>query len=409
MPNFCNIQTPVLSGTGVLTGGLALLAFVMALYTLAAREQKTPYIANSVYSTALIVLTAIVLSTLGQLLDTTNKCLADLLTMLGTVLLGCGLILVFIRVRQAQNRRLNFRDDHLVKNIKVIQWLKNVRRSRKRQPTYEHNPVGLHEPLLTSIMQCLPPTTQLEAGIARNQDGDGLALSMSIACRVSTFTKADQLLVDVAICFLEQGYWVQYTTCTRHPIEFILQLKKGWQSKKKSKDWKQVADHIVAVDAYSPHYGFTDSIHNEMTQRLVGLGIECITAKSSYAGVHTAAAKAFNKIKGRSKALSGQEIRKPTLVIYDGPHALVELESSEQYRIFIRHLIPSERLWGGMLTLVVESVISEPDLALLRAYADVFIDLTDTDDRPQTSSHDVGRQIGQPLPIDSGSAAGGRP
>src|SRR5262249_10693053 len=160
MPNFCNIQIPMLSGTNILTSGLALLAFVMALYTLAAREQKTPYIANSVYSTALIVLTAILLSALGQVLDNTSKCLANVFTILGLLFLGFGIMLVFIRVRQAQNRRLNFRDDHPVKNIKFIQWLKNSLRSRKRQPTYEHNPIGLHEPLLSSIMQCLPSMAQ---------------------------------------------------------------------------------------------------------------------------------------------------------------------------------------------------------------------------------------------------------
>jgi hypothetical protein len=93
--------------------------------------------------------------------------------------------------------------------------------------------------------------------------------------------------------------------------------------------------------------------------------------------MHTAAARAFNTIKALSKAQSGQHVRQPTLVIYDGPHALVELESIEQYRIFIRHLVPSERLWGGMFTLVVESVISEQDLALLQTYTDLFIDLAD--------------------------------
>jgi len=58
-----------------------------------------------------------------------------------------------------------------------------------------------------------------------------------------------------------------------------------------------------------------------------------------------------------------QTVRKPTLTIYEGTNALVELESTEQYRIFIRHLLPSERLWGGMFTFVIESVISELDLS----------------------------------------------
>jgi hypothetical protein len=317
--------------------------------------------------------------------------LADILETLGLALLGVGILNVFFKVWQAQNRKLNFRDDHLFGNLKVVRWIKSKYRSLRPQP-YEHDPVDFHEPLLQSIMECPSlPKLELEKALERRKDTDGSTRSLSVVCRVATFTEADQILKELALCFLGQGCWVQYTTCARHPIEFILQLERTWRDRSEKRAWKEVASHIVTVDAYSPHFGFTDSIHDESTKRLDRLGIKGITAKASYAGMHTAAAQAFNTIKKTSKAQGGQDVRHPTLLIYEGPQALVELESAEQYRIFIRHLIPSERLWGGMLTLVVESLISEQDRALLQMYADLFIDLADD------AQHDR-------LPMSSGEA-----
>jgi hypothetical protein len=254
--------------------------------------------------------------------------------------------------------------------------------------------MGLTEGLLKSIMACKSmPVSQLRAAVDRNKNVDGVELSLSAACRVPTLLRADEIMVELAICFLEHQCWVQYTSCTRHPVEFILNLKKAWQAKFKDRDWKTVANQIIAADVYTPHFGFTDSIHDELTDRLKkNLLVECITAKASYAGLHSAAARAFNRIRARAKKQGDSRYRLPTLVIYDGPHALVELESLEQYRIFIRHLIPSERLWGGMFTLVVESVIRDEDVALLQSYADVFIDLSAKNDIRNTDAQPLDGQ-----------------
>lgn len=372
----------MLNAIDVFTGGLALLAFVMALYALAAREQKTPYITNSVYSTALIVLFAILFSTVSKFLRPKSVQWADVVSILSSVFLGIGILIVLFRVWQARNRKLNFRNDNSLKNLMLVRWTKNTWRSIRNRQTYEHNPAKFPVPLIQSIKDCtsLPPA-QLEAAFKRNE-GTDLVLSISAACRVSNLSGADDLLAKLALCFLHNECWVQYTTCARHPIEFLFQLKEAWETSFKEgkseggKDWRQVASQIIAVDAYTPHFGFTDTIHDEFTKRLRNkLDIECITAKASYAGVHTAAARAFNILKERSETQRKQQVRKPTLVIYEGPNALVELESTEQYRIFIRHLLPSERLWGGMFTFVVESVINDQDLALLRTYTDLFIDL----------------------------------
>ena len=68
----------------------------------------------------------------------------------------------------------------------------------------------------------------------------------------------------------------------------------------------------------------------------------------------------------------------PSLMIYEGCHALVDLESSEQYRIFIRHVMPSERLWGGMMTLFVETMVTDDNLAVLEESSDSLLNLRET-------------------------------
>jgi hypothetical protein len=91
----------------------------------------------------------------------------------------------------------------------------------------------------------------------------------------------------------------------------------------------------------------------------------------TYAGMHSAASRAFNVIQKQV----GHEQRRPTLVIYEGAYALSDLESPEQYRIFVRHVMPSERLWDGMFTVFLEAAPQDYDWKMLQAYASIKLDL----------------------------------
>jgi hypothetical protein len=368
-----------LNNFDVLAAGLGLLAFVMALYLLAAREQKTPYITNSVYSTAIVVLLAILLSFASKFFESRFNVTAAVLSLLSVVLFAVGIIIVFFRVWKARNRKLNFRDDNSFKNLGAVRWIKNAWRSFRSKPSYAHDPARFQEPLVQGILRTVADKpsalSHLKATLERNAKIE-FPLSISGMCRVSTFSGVDDVLTKLALCFLNNDCWVQYATCARHPVEFVWQLRAAYESdKSKGKDWREVSNQIIAVDAYSPHFGFADTIHDRMTGKLKQMGIECLTAKASYAGVHTAAARAFNKLRLRSETQQGGGVRKPTLTIYEGVNAIVDLESAEQYRIFIRHVLPSERLWGGMFTFIVEAAIADHDLALLLSYVDFFLDL----------------------------------
>jgi hypothetical protein len=91
----------------------------------------------------------------------------------------------------------------------------------------------------------------------------------------------------------------------------------------------------------------------------------------TYAGLHSAASRAFNQIPKQAD----HEDRRPTLVIYEDTYALADLESPEQYRLFIRHVLPSERLWDGMLTIFLESAQPKHDWDVLQAYTSMSLDM----------------------------------
>jgi hypothetical protein len=109
----------------------------------------------------------------------------------------------------------------------------------------------------------------------------------------------------------------------------------------------------------------------------------------TYAGMHSASSRAFNTIKEQM----GCNYRQPTLVIYEDSYALTDLESVEQYRIFVRHVLPSERMWDGMLTVFLESVQPEADWRLLQAYASMKLDL-----RVATSAQKNSKALPVPAP-----------
>src|SRR3546814_12018857 len=100
-------------------------------------------------------------------------------------------------------------------------------------------------------------------------------------------------------------------TASRHPIEFIHHLKEicvadGMQ-------WEKVRNRLVAVDAYTPHFGFLDSINDAKTSELKNdLGGRLLAATETFAGAHSASPAAFTLVK---RETLNPSIQKPTLAI----------------------------------------------------------------------------------------------
>ena len=400
--------------------GIALLAFVVAFYAVIARERKTPYILNSIYAITFVVLIALLLSLTSKILEPNSEgntssmlastnapaasgtnvaaiaagtsslatgvtntsitftkpssqaVIAKYLNWAAVSILGIGIIFIFYRVWRIQNRQVNFRDDQLRYTIPCLLWLRKRKQRERKQKAYEHNALHFSPELLASLKKSdVLPEGKLERAITHH--GESQRFSTSVAVLTPTHMDADSVMADLAIRFLDNGCYVQYTTCSRHPIEFLLHLKSKWLKDHPGEDWKKIKDRVVLVDGYTPHFGFTDTVYTEWSATALEDCLDCINSPPSFAGVHTAIANGFNKIK---KEQNEPKLREPQIYIYEGLHALVDLESNEQYRIFLRHVIPSERLWGGMLTLFVESWVSQDNLSVLKEITHIFVDRT---------------------------------
>lgn len=360
---------------------MSLLAFMVALYALTARERRTPLIVNSVYNAFYIVFLSLILSLIASAISTTiteestvKVYVAKAMHLSSVGILTFGFAIIVERVWSVHNQHKNFRTDAKWRNMAVVRLARGfTKRLKAAKPTYTHDPVEFSGDLLAALeATTILPDEQTTAAILRARLDSSSAHSISAAFRVSSFAKADEIAGELAVIFLRHDANVQYASCARHPIEFWQHLKGVWSAQTGTEQWKEVRQRIVLVDAFSPHFGFTDSIHNHMSEKLRQDGAEIVVSDPSYAGLHTATMKAFKATKRRTGGENG--VRLPTLVIYEGANSLAELESTEQYRVFMRHMLPSERLWGGMFTLVVESAISPETMSIVRSYADIYVD-----------------------------------
>jgi hypothetical protein len=349
---------------------LALLAFVIAFYALAVRERKTPYLTSSLYSTAFWIIFASSLAIVSQFIEQDHTSTARVLGTIAKVLLALGALNVTYGIWRVHNRHVNFRDDNLIKNLAIVRTIRSNLARLKPRPSYEHTAPSLF-PDIREALSTLNGVTADEL-LSRLSTVEDDRFSKSIGYQRATLSQSDETLIALIKPLLGMGWGIQYTTCIRHPIEFVMKIHKMLSGSDLKSRMTDLLGQVVVVDAYTPHFGFTDSTHIDKALELKRLGVRYIKSRSSYAGVHTATAKAFNQFKKRHTAQGVH--RKPTLIIYEGAHALVALESVEQYYIFLRHVLPSERMWGGMLTVFVEPTLSNDASDLLKSYVDVLIE-----------------------------------
>lgn len=350
----------VLTPWSVIAATAGLIAFHIGLYTLVGRERKSPYVINSVFPIFFFCLVIVAMALFSALLS--NPWANFVLCSSVVLLVGaCGWSAV--NVFKVWVRFVYFVDRI---RIRDLPWLRDLWlwwEARRLTPTYKHDPNPIPADLREEILGVLKQFPE-DAWDSR----DSLD-PQSLAVAVQHQGQGNRLLAELSVSFLKRGFAVQYLTASRHPIEFVGFLKSFLEKEKLTLG--QFRQHLVAIDAYSPHFAFLDSIYPKKDRELVKLGITLIRAAMTYAGMHSASSRAFKAIQKQAKETD----RNPTLVIYEDTHALTDLESAEQYRIFIRHVMPSERSWGGMFTVFLEASQPEADWKVLQAYASMRLDL----------------------------------
>jgi len=359
--------------SSLITSSLALLAFIVAFYALLARERKTPYITRSIYRLAAGVIIGVIFMLLAQAIQAwklgIGRTLVSVPTqggsgqtvpmsgcalyfaMAGVTLFLAAVVGVVFNIWRLHNRDVHLLDTVKIKNLVPVRWVRYKLRRLQDKGKYEYKPLPIDEEVVKLALR----ESKFVAGDLPS------SLSVVSVCDVPS-REYDRSLLALIKFLLAKEWRVQYTTCSRHPFDLMHRLEKELGEEM----WSRSADRLIVVDAYAPHFGFTDSVHWKQRD---ALGVKSVTSANSYAGIHTAITQAFNLLKKKSKG----EIRENTLMIYEGCNALVDLESREQYRIFLRHVVPSERMWGGMLTVFIEPCIEAAEKKLLESYADVVV------------------------------------
>lgn len=350
----------LLAGTG------AILAFLIGLYTLVGRERKSPYVINSVFTIFIVGLIGALVDLLANFIPSWQ----DELLKVGAAILFLVVLLTTWRIYKIFMRFALFVDSPHPKHWRFFRQRKDRSRAKKNKKPYEHNPIPVPEEVVKQVVDILKSSKK------DVDERQGLQPN-SVAIGLRHQGQANEYLAKIAMSFLKRQFAFQYIATSRHPLEFIRYLRDAMEAAELG-SWVQAAGHIVVVDAYTKHFGFTDSIYFDATRDLERLGVSYIAPAESYAGLHSATSKAFNVLQEQAKSSGGGgAVRKPALIIYEDCYAIADLESPEQYRIFIRHVLPSERAWDGMFTVVAETVQPENDWKLLTSYTSFSLDLRD--------------------------------
>jgi hypothetical protein len=355
---------PPLTPWSLLAATGALMAFHVGLYTLVGRERKSPYVINSVFWLFLLCLAGAAIDIVAALLS--GGWQEQALVAGAVVLLGAVVLTVYVVYRIAI-RFEYFIDDPHPKHWPGIRHFRAWRQGSEDGPSYSRNTLPISDDAKKQIVGVLEEEARGKWEQREELDRRSLAVA------VEHQGQGNKLLAKLAMIFIKQNHSVQYLTASRHPIEFVEYLKNELEDS--GEKWLARRKQLVVIDAYTPHFGFIDSIYRARSRDLVRHGVSWLRSSRTFAGMHTASSKAFNILKGQLK----QDERHPTLVIYEDCYALADLESPEQYRIFVRHVLPSERMWDGMFTVFLESVQPDFDWRVLQSYASMKVDLRKQD------------------------------
>lgn len=387
-------MTPLAGTWSLLTATAGLLAFLIGVYTLVGRDRKSPYLINSVFAVFLICLIGAALDVAALLVEPFCARASQWLLIGGVVGLLVAILVTMWRLWTIYVRFAYFVDPGGLNRLKLIPGARQWRswRRDKDGPSYEHDAVPLGQNLKDNVSKIIQQAAGLPADATQGRLFDDPAAKgikaevrdqedpRSLAMALRHQGQANQLLGDLCVAFFQESeHYVQYMTASRHPIEFVEHLEKAVTTA--SMTWKTVRERIVVVDAYTPHFGFLDTINEDKSAKVrKQLGNRLLSSSETYAGLHSSSSAAFKRIK---RKIGGPgAARKPTLVIYEDMYALSDIESVEQYRIFARHVLPSERLWDGMFTVFAETAQKEEDWRLISSYAGMTLDLRETNSAP---------------------------
>ena len=245
-----NPVSTMLTPWAILTATAGLIAFHIGLFTLIGRERKSPYIINSVFPILLLCLVVAGLAVIAVLVPAPTQ---DILLKGTVACLAFAFILSGLSVYRIAVRFTYFVDSVSLIHLPIIRWLRRRKTIRSPRPNYSHNAIPIPQCVKEPIVQFL---ANFQADSFDYRDDLDF---YTLAATVEHQGQSNQLLAELARVFLVNNLSIQYLTASRHPIEFIVYLKHYLE--KNGLTWADFTSHIVAIDAYSPHFAFTDLIY----------------------------------------------------------------------------------------------------------------------------------------------------
>lgn len=164
---------------------------------------------------------------------------------------------------------------------------------------------------------------------------------------------------------ISSGDTVDYITTYKSPLDFCKAIPE--------QEIYTITRKLSIIDCFSPHYSFDDKVMKFAKQDLIQKGFKFFEAES-FAEVHTAANNSWYRFRKICQA-EENSYRIPHRTVYDTLSSLISFSSEEQYLLFLRHVISSEKSYG-MISLLIEplSLKNELRFDLIRT-ADVVIEL----------------------------------
>lgn len=342
----------------------ALLAFVVAAYAILIQTSKTNSPATSVH---LLIVAASVIALLfsgAELIRSIEPALAGeqkaLVELFKASLMFCISAILFYLALGDITVRLYYRTDRMV--LVRRQWYR-IERLFGRRRDGEHAPIDFV--LLRNLFADYLYQSEGDLkGLFTRAERHRQSLSVLVT-KARKQVHNDELAALVLNCLTctSSRVLVEYVCCIRHPAEFIEDLitvnskRMGNVDRETSIAFlstEDVRSRLILIDAHTPHFGFAEPVYFAREHELRKLSLGILKSDKSFAGVHTALGKGYG-LSRKSITPEKRDLSPMTVVVLDELTALCELDNPEQLRLFMRHVVASEHLMGGILTVLYES------------------------------------------------------
>ena len=155
--------------------------------------------------------------------------------------------------------------------------------------------------------------------------------------------------------------FIRGTVNAKETIDYVITYKNPIDLCKDFSDDEviSVTKGLSIIDCFTPHYGFDDKVNKFYKRDLTQKGFVFFDA-TSFSEIHTAANNSWYRFR---KVCKNEEnsYRVPHRTVYDTVSSLIRFSSEEQYMLFMRHVISSERSYG-MISLIVEPISLAPEV-----------------------------------------------